>query len=102
MAKSERIRLPRERWYVGVRILVDGRGMEYEAFKSRTEPTEADYGHLYMYSIGPFHSHEAAAVMAKYGRGNPHMQCVADVESVLKHWKEVGYDYLPLSGKVGR
>jgi hypothetical protein len=91
--KPEKISLERARWHVGVRVLSDGRGLLYEPFRTRGEVTEQDYGHIYMYSVGPFHSKEAACVFAKYGRGNPHMQTVRDTEAVLRHWKKTGFDY---------
>jgi hypothetical protein len=91
--KPEKISHPRARWHVGIRILPDGRGLLYEAFKARGEVTEADFGHVYLYSVGPFNSKEAACVFAKYGRGNPHMQTVQDTEAVLRQWKKHGFAY---------
>lgn len=71
----------RRRNYVGI---VRSSG-SYEVFKSESDPTEETHGHLYTYVIGPFQTRRGADFMAKYGRGNPHLQHVSDAERLAKH-----------------
>ena len=66
--------------YVG--YSVDGTG--YAIFKSEIGPSIASHGHLYRYVVGPFVTLRGAEFFAQYGRGNPHIQTVADAERIAK------------------
>lgn len=70
--------------YVGDSI--DGTG--YSIFKSDTTPTQESHGHLYRYTVGPFDTLRGARFFAEHGRGNPHVQCVADAERIAKRIEE--------------
>lgn len=61
---------------------VDGTG--WAIFKSELEPSYASHGRLYRYVIGPFQTLRAAEFMAEHGKGNPHLQTVADAERIAK------------------
>jgi len=65
--------------YVG--HLPDGR---LERFLSDVTPTLASHGHLYGAVIGPFRTARAARWAEKYGRDNPHFQCVRDAERLCR------------------
>lgn len=70
-----------KRYYVG------WNGNESEVFLSAEEPTEATHGDKYAGVIGPFRTKDGADYMAKYGRGNPHVQTVSDAERLAKYYK---------------
>lgn len=70
--------MARKRPYVGITL------DQYEVFMSEAEPTEETYGHLYQAVVGPFRTVRAAKYMAKYGRGNPHLQTVAEAERIAR------------------
>jgi hypothetical protein len=63
----------RKRIYVGVQP-----GGGRERFNSASVPTQETHGRLYAAVIGPFRTARGAEFMRLYGRGNPHVQCVAD------------------------
>lgn len=67
------------RFYVGCKGFAP-----YEVFKADAEPTEKTHGNRYAAVIGPFRTKRGAEFMAKYGKGNPHCQCVADAERLAK------------------
>lgn len=60
--------------YVGVK------NGKYVVFKSLFTPTQKSHGAKFTYVIGPFNTIKGAEYMAMYGRGNPHLQTVADAE----------------------
>lgn len=64
--------------YVGLR---DG---AREVFRSVLTPTFHSHGEKYNAVIGPFQTKRGAEFMAKYGQGNPHVQCVADAERIAR------------------
>lgn len=66
--------------YVG--ITKDNR---YEVFKSGVEPTEQTTP-KYVACIGAFKTMRGAKFMAEHGKGNPHLQCVADAERIAKQY----------------
>jgi hypothetical protein len=75
------------RWYVGAlkeEIEDTGHPGNFEMFRSTKAPTERSHGKWYRYSIGPFRTRAGAAVMVKYGSGNPHLQDVAAAEKMAK------------------
>lgn len=59
-------------------------GLPRRVFLARREPQQTDGlcidGVGVAACIGPFRTVRGAAFMAEYGRGNPHVQCVADAE----------------------
>jgi hypothetical protein len=63
-------------WYVGI----GKENGKYIAFQSIDVPTELLFGELYSAVIGPFSTKRGADFMAKFGRNNPHLQCVRDAE----------------------
>lgn len=65
---------PKRPVYVGVK------GNQSFVFHSDTTPTQSSHGDKYTYAIGPFRTMLGAKIMARHGRGNPHLQCVADAE----------------------
>lgn len=69
----------RSKIYVGVK------NGKYVVFKSVYQPTRKSHGSKFSYVIGPFNTIRAAEYMAKYGRGNPHLQTVADAERLSKN-----------------
>ncbi len=55
-----------------------------EVFRSDVEPTAATHGARYNAVIGPFRTRAGADFMARYGQGNPHVQCVRDAERLAR------------------
>ena len=72
-----------KRFYCGV-----APGHIREVFTASKTPTEKSHGHKYAYVIGGFKTEDAARFMAFHGEGNPHLQCVADAERIVKEIKE--------------
>lgn len=69
----------------------------HEVFTSAKTPTESSHGSRYIYVTGPFNTKGAAAIMATYGRGNPHLQSVYDAERMARHRPDMvrdAYEYL--------
>ena len=66
----------RLRYYMGYRIDTGAR----EVFRNWYEPTATTHGHIYAAVVGPFRTKRGAVFMAEHGRGNPHIQTVADAE----------------------
>lgn len=66
--------------YVGIRV----DSGEFERFAWSDIPTQETHGHIYSAVIGPFRTARGAKFMALYGRGNPHLQTVANAECVAK------------------
>lgn len=64
----------RDSYYVG---LIDGKR---EVYRSKAHAPESRYTAV----IGPFKTRGGAEVMARYGRGNPHLQHVNDAERMSK------------------
>ena len=60
------------------------KGGPYQVFRSTTTPTQKTHRDRFSFAIGPFRTKAAADLMAKYGKGNPHMQTVAQVEKLAK------------------
>ena len=56
-----------------------------EVFKSDVEPTE-ETTPQYIACIGNFRTMRGAKFMAEHGKGNPHLQCVADAERIAKQY----------------
>ena len=56
----------------------------YQVFRSATTPTQKTHGDRFFAVIGPFRTKAAADIMAKYGKGNPHLQTVAQAEKLAK------------------
>ncbi len=54
----------------------------YEKFKSEKEPTRESHGEKHAAVIGPFKTKRGAEFMEKHGKGNPHIQHVADAISL--------------------
>ena len=69
------------RYYVG--CTTEG---YYEVFRATSTPTRESHGNKYAAVIGPFDTKRGAVFMAKYGKGNPHCQCVADAERLGKRY----------------
>ena len=69
----------RFRYYVGCR-----HNGEYEIFRSVDTPLYVTHGKDYVLVIGPFRTKRGAVFMAEHGRGNPHLQTVADAERYAK------------------
>lgn len=65
--------------YVGRKV-----GRSSEIFKSKLEPTWLTHGLRFNAVIGPFRTMRGARMMAIYGQGNPHCQCVAQAERLGK------------------
>jgi hypothetical protein len=57
-----------------------------EVFRSATEPSEATHGALYFAVVGPFRTRAAAYLDART-YPNPHIQCVADAERIIRYRK---------------
>ena len=57
-----------------------------EAFKYSRDPVPSD-GLPYLGVIGPFVTKRGADFMVKYGRGNPHIRCVADAERIARKYR---------------
>ena len=74
------------RYYVGLLV----KGNTLQVFRASSTPTQTSHGSKYRYSIGPFRTKAGAEVMARYGRGNPHLQTVAEAEKMAKRIKELG------------
>ena len=74
----------KKKYYVGT--LKNG---ESETFLSDIEPTEKSHGKKYKFIVGPFRTKNGAIIMAKYGKGNPHLQHVADAEKMAKNHPEM-------------
>lgn len=74
------------RLYVGI-----NKSGHWKVFRSKEEPTHSSHGHIYGAVIGPFRTKAGAEFMAKYGKGNPHLQTVADAERIAKYYKEGRY-----------
>jgi len=55
-----------------------------EVFRSSQTPTKESHGNKYVYVIGPFRTKAGAVAMAVYGKGNPHIQSVADAERIAR------------------
>lgn len=73
--------MPKRPWiYVG--LLKDT--WKREVFTSFLRPISETHGHLYGAVIGPFRTKRGATFMTLYGRGNPHVQNVADAERLAK------------------
>ena len=72
------------KYYVGT--LKNG---ESETFLSDIKPTEKSHGKKYKFIVGPFRTKNGAIIMAKYGKGNPHLQHVADAEKMAKNHPEM-------------
>ncbi len=73
----------RSRWYVGCNQTL------WTPFASNRMPDDLQMyvcRNIYFAVIGPFRTKKAAHIMAHYGRGNPHMQTVADVERIVKQF----------------
>lgn len=68
----------RTKIYVGVK---SGKSTVFKCFYT---PTQKSHGSRYTYVIGPFDTMRGAKYMADYGRGNPHLQTVADAERLSK------------------
>lgn len=65
--------------YVGI----DSDGFRF-VFRSPTAPTWETHAYKFAACIGPFRTVRGADFCAKYGKGNPHIQCVADAERIAK------------------
>ena len=63
-------------YYMGYRVDTG----EREVFRALTEPTWLSHGDIYVAVVGPFRTKKGATFMAEHGRGNPHLQMVADAE----------------------
>lgn len=72
----------RRRWYVGVGKTTGC----YVAFATRIIPNWNLTGTIYGAIIGPFATRRGARFMARSGRGNPHLQTVADAERIAKKY----------------
>src|SRR5512137_2157902 len=57
---------------------------DWVLFSSTVTPTEETHGHLYTCTQGPFRTRLAARWFNRYGRGNPHVHTVADVERLAR------------------
>lgn len=76
-------------YYVGVRLGLEEGTQERRMFTAPHEPTAQTHGHLYIYVIGPFRTKQAAALMAVFGGGNPHLQHVTDAERMARFKPEM-------------
>lgn len=56
-----------------------------EVFKSAVEPTP-EITSQYVACIGNFRTMRGAKFFADHGKGNPHLQCVADAERIAKQY----------------
>jgi hypothetical protein len=54
-----------------------------ETFSAPTTPTPEDFPR-FTYVIGPFRTKAGAEFMRAFGLNNPHVQCVADAERIVK------------------
>lgn len=79
--------------YVGMNATL---GTLYEVFRAEPTPTKETHPQ-YGAVIGPFRTRAGAEFCARFGFGNPHVQCVADAERLAKQYKPelVGYDGKP-------
>jgi hypothetical protein len=57
---------------------------DWVLFSSPRTPTRETHGHLYTCAQGPFRTRLAARWFNRYGRGNPHVQTVADAERLAR------------------
>ena len=71
-------KIMKQKIYVGIKS-----DLTREIFKSRSKPKQAFYPQ-YTCVIGPFRTVRGAKFMAKYGKDNPHCQCVSDAEKLAK------------------
>ena len=71
------------RYYVGAKV----ENGKFEVFRSASTPTRTSHGSRFSVVIGPFRTKAGADVMAKYGRGNPHLQTVTEAERMAKQLK---------------
>lgn len=76
------------RHYVGVRGITS----ELELFATSADPETIEYvaavRDRYAAVIGPFKTERGATIMALYGRGNPHMGTVEEVERLARESKK--------------
>ena len=75
------------KWYVGTAF---SKGRMFEPFRAARKPTQSSHGKKYGYAIGPFRSKGGAAVMARYGAGNPNLVTVSQAEKMAKREKAAG------------
>ncbi len=68
----------------GTRLYVGRSGGAATVFRSATVPTEASHGYRFAAVIGPFRTKAGADLMARYGRGNPHLRSVSDAERLAR------------------
>lgn len=53
-------------------------------FRSISAPTEETHGNQFLAVMGPFQTLRGATFAAEHGRGNPHIQTVADAERLAR------------------
>lgn len=78
--------------YVGMSATLDHLREVFRAEPTPTKETHPQYGAV----IGPFRTRAGAEFCARFGFGNPHVQCVADAERLAKVYARnrvfTGYD----------
>jgi len=84
------------KWYVGIN---KGTG-NYEMLRSEKKPTAKAFPY-HSAVIGPFRSKRGAWFMAKYGKGNPHCQTVADAERLGKIYDQEYRTGVPMKPTMG-
>lgn len=67
------------RWYIGHK-----RNGDLVALQTVHGDLESHFHGAYFALTGPFRTKRAALWAEKYGRNNPHFQCVADAERISK------------------
>ncbi len=75
------------KYYIGVN-LTDA-GQRWRVFTAKTEPNHQTHGATFIYVIGPFPSRSTAAIMAHFGKGNPHLQTVSQAVRMAKKRPEM-------------
>ncbi len=68
------------RIYVGMKV------GNWAVFRSAAVPTEESHGEVFNAVMGPFRTLRAARFTVKHGKGNPHIQTVADAERIARKY----------------
>lgn len=73
---------------MSAKLYVGLRNGTREVFRSVLTPTFQSHGEKYNAVIGPFQTKQGAQFMAEHGANNPHVQCVADAERIVRKYAQ--------------
>jgi hypothetical protein len=68
------------------RVYVGMKADNWAVFRSAITPTVESHGDVFNAVMGPFRTLRAARFTAKHGKGNPHIQTVADAERIARKY----------------